>query len=181
MNCIATGYTNLSRTMISRQIAWFATVSSICIPSSAFSIRPTNFDFGVGFGCDCTSAMLVRSTRPDPHPNSRALGKFYLPIKHPRISSQSRGSLVSCLGNSVHLAAQSIAYAVDLSSSVNAVPDAAPIATAVPLHAFGGRALLGGMLAGATAGAAVDLALYPLDTIKTRLQARAPIINNTAP
>ena len=33
-----------------------------------------------------------------------------------------------------------------------------------------GRALLGGMLAGATAGAAVDFALYPLDTIKTRLQ-----------
>jgi hypothetical protein len=33
-----------------------------------------------------------------------------------------------------------------------------------------GRALLGGMLAGASAGAAVDFALYPLDAIKTRLQ-----------
>jgi hypothetical protein len=31
-------------------------------------------------------------------------------------------------------------------------------------------ALVGGMLAGAVAGAAVDLALYPIDTIKTRLQ-----------
>ena len=31
-------------------------------------------------------------------------------------------------------------------------------------------ALVGGMLAGAIAGAAVDLALYPIDTIKTRLQ-----------
>lgn len=31
-------------------------------------------------------------------------------------------------------------------------------------------ALIGGMLAGAVAGACVDLALYPIDTVKTRLQ-----------
>ncbi|KAJ1489493.1 hypothetical protein T484DRAFT_1779837 [Baffinella frigidus] len=35
-----------------------------------------------------------------------------------------------------------------------------------------GRTLVDGMLAGAVAGAAVDLALYPLDTVKTRLQTK---------
>jgi len=34
------------------------------------------------------------------------------------------------------------------------------------------QSLLGGMISGAIAGAAVDLVLYPIDTVKTRLQTR---------
>ena len=70
------------------------------------------------------------------------------------------------------------------SSSIDALQAASPLDTASTSAAAassvtaataavargGGRALLGGMLAGAAAGAAVDFALYPLDTIKTRLQ-----------
>ena len=52
---------------------------------------------------------------------------------------------------------------------------AAVAALSIPLaaHAAGGDAqdsLVKGMIAGAVAGAAVDLVLYPIDTVKTRLQ-----------
>jgi hypothetical protein len=50
-------------------------------------------------------------------------------------------------------------------------------ATAGTFDSGAGRALLGGMLSGATAGAAVDFALYPIDTIKTRLQVMNIIMN----
>ena len=47
---------------------------------------------------------------------------------------------------------------------------AAPLSAVAEGGAGAQDSLVQGMIAGAVAGAAVDLVLYPIDTIKTRLQ-----------
>ena len=69
--------------------------------------------------------------------------------------------------------AQHRAHVRDFRPGLQAAAAVAVLSIPLAAHAAGGDAqdsLVKGMIAGAVAGAAVDLVLYPIDTVKTRLQ-----------